>query len=318
VASPPDVMEVQEQIEIAKPDAGQPGLSDAFDLMRAELAKPTTAPAAPSDDDDLEGAEIEAAAPPSASPTTEPTDAPPQPKPAPSLDPNSRVGKIVAREVGKVKSESDATIAALEAKLRERDEAETTTKHQQQAQQLEQEYGAWIGSGEQYTEAMRLSRMDPDAEGWDWEAHKAAVNNLDQWDERRKWADLVHESGKTAGAVEANTAINQDFLVTLAGDLPEDKREAYRGHKDGIPGAVRFYAETVAAPKLEALEGRIAELEAENERLSRSGGTSRSPAPGGIGGGGSRGPILDYKNQSPEQLMQAELRAQAAQNGRRR
>lgn len=311
------VMEVPAQTEIVPPTGGQPGMADAFDLMRQELSKPTAAPAPAADPevaDEIEGDIGEPVQAQDGGQTAQSEPSKPQP---PSLDPNSRVGKIVTREVGKVKDEYEQRVAALEAKLRERDEAESSAKHQQQAQQLEQEYGEWIGSGEQYAEAVRLSRMDPDSEGWDWDTHKQAVANLEQWDTRRRWAERVHESGKAAGAVESNKAISQDFLVTLANDLPEDKREAYRSHKDGIPGAVRFYAETVYAPKIEALENQLAEKDAEIERLQRSGGSGgRSPAPGGIGGGGS-GPALDYKSQSPEELMQAELRARARSNGRR-
>lgn len=320
--SDPSVLEVPEQVEVAPPTNGSPGMADAFSLMREELRKTTPAPESqPAADPEPPQTEDAGAG------TTETDAASEPPEGKPTVQPTSRRGKAVE----KVKTEAEQKIEAadaarqaaearaaeLEAEVTQFKAAQTDEGQAARAKQLEQEYGSWIGTAEEYAEAQRLSRMDPDAEGWDWDKHKQAVNNLNAFDERRKWADLVHESGKKTGAVEVNRAIAKDFLETLADDLPEDKRTAYREHKDGIPGAVRFYAETVYAPKLEALEQQIAEKDAEIERLTRTGARGRSPAAGGSGGAGG-GVALDYNKQSPEELMAAELRQMARQNGRHR
>lgn len=311
--SDPAVLETVEQVEVAPPTEGNQGMADAFAMMRDALRDTTPhAPAEPAGEPD---------APVEAAPDEAPTE------PAPTAAPPSRRAKTVE----KVKTEAEQRIAdaearaaaaearaaEIEAKAQEQAQAATTAQERDRVAALEAEYGEWIGTPAQYAEAQRLSRMDPDAEGWDWERHKAAVNNLDTWDARRKWAGTLTDAAKLGGRAEAHQDIAKDFLVTLAEDLPEDKREAYRSHKDGIPGAVRFYAEQIAAPKIEALESKLAERDAEIERLRAGGRYGRSPAPGGVGGGGSA-PAIDYERASPEELMAAELRAQAHANGRRR
>ncbi len=291
---------------------------DVLSLMREGLRETTPTAPEPDPEPAAEGDPAPAEAP------TEPT------TPAkPSLSPGSRRAKTVETAVNKVKTEAEQRIAdaearaaAAEAKLAEtaaqeqaRAEAAAAEREQARIAALEAEYGQWIGTPEQYAEAQRLSRTDPDSPGWDWDRHKAAVNNLETWDSRRKWATEITSVAEATGYAKANRAIAKDFLETLAADLPEDKQDAYRKHKDGIPGAVRFYAETVAAPKIEALEAQLAERDAEIERLKTASGGGRSPVSGAPSG---RGVMLDYKAQTPEELMSIELRRQAAANGRRR
>lgn len=294
-----------------------PDTSDALAMMRSALAE-----ASPATDADTNEPEREGDAP-VAEAKTEGEGEPPKTDGKPT-----RRAKTVTREVGKVLTESEQKIAdaearataaeakaaELEAKAGEAANARTTEQEAARLQQLQAEYGSWIGTTDEYAEAERQSLMDPDAEGWDWERHKAAVSNLAAWKDRRKWAGILVQNAEQRGAAAKMAEVSKDFIDTLSADLPEDKREAYKTHKDGIPGAVRFYAEAIYAPKIEELEAAIAERDAEIERLSM-GGSRRSPAAGGPAAPATG---LDYSKMTAEEMMSHELREQARRDGRRR
>jgi hypothetical protein len=244
-----------------------------------------------------------------------------KPAPAPSRRAKT-VEKVLSAAEQKI-ADAEARATAAETKAAELEAKVTATTTSQTSEQetarvaaLEAEYGGWIGTAEQYAEAERLALMDPDADGWDWDKHREAVNNLNAWKERRKWAGITTTASEQAGRALALAEINDDFLVTLAADLPEDKRPSYTAHPGGIPGAVRFYAETIYAPQLEAKDAIIAERDAEIERLRATSGGSRAPAMGGAGGSGP--PAIDLDRMSPEEIMAHGLREQARANGRRR
>lgn len=288
---------------------------NVLELMREGL-KETTPPGA--GDTPVEG---EAEAPPDGE-ATEGTEAP---KPA-----SSRRAKTVEREVGKVLTEAEQKIkdaedraqaaeakaAELQAKVEAATQEPTAEAERVRLETLQHEYQSWIGDQQRYQEAQRLSRMDPDSPEWDFDKHKEAVAFLETADDRRKWAGILTTNAKRDGSAEMFDRVSKDLIETLAADLPEDKREAYTTHKDGIPGAVRFYAETVYAPKIEALEATIAERDAEIERLRTAGGGSyRSPAPGGPASPPSG---IDYSRMTAEEMMAADLREQARQSRRGR
>jgi hypothetical protein len=310
-----DAQEIVETVEVdaptpTRPDAtaGLPAGGDALAMMRDALLEttPTETP-----DEPTELGEVEA-------PKGEPEQA--------KTQPGSRRAKTVERVLTDAEQKiadaearaaaAEAKAAELEAKVTEVTEAPSAEQARLASEKLQADYSAWIGTPDQYAEAQRLSRMDPDDEAWDFEKHKAAVNNLETWDGRRKWAGILTPNAEAVGEARAFEKIRGDFVDTLAADLPESARATYTKHPDGIPGAVRFYAETIYAPKLAEKDDIIAERDAEIERLRTAGGGSRSPAPGG--GNGAGGIRIDYDAMTPAEMMAHELAEQARQAGRRR